>query len=90
MQESGNGRIIWAGNGLYMLKGTRTAIVKRLQPMSIHGQISLDVFWTDPEDPEEEIRHARVGSESVPRDLEAGDRVTLHYLMGMVTKITRE
>ena len=90
MQESGNGRIIWAGNDLYMLKGTRTAIVKRLQPMSIHGQISLDVFWTDPEDPEEEIRHARVGSESVPRDLEAGDRVTLHYLMGMVTKITRE
>ena len=73
-----------------MLKGTRTAIVKRLQPMSIHGQISLDVFWTDPEDPEEEIRHARVGSESVPRDLEAGDRVTLHSLMGMVTKITRE
>ena len=73
-----------------MLKGTRTAIVKRLQPMSIHGQISLDVFWVDPEDPEEEIRHARVGSESMPRDLEAGDRVTLHYLMGMVTKITRE
>lgn len=73
-----------------MLKGTRTAIVKRLQPMSIHGQISLDVFWTDPEDPEEEIRHARVGGESVPRNLEAGDRVTLHYLMGMVTKITRE
>ena len=73
-----------------MLKGTRTAIVKRLQPMSIHGQISLDVFWVDPEDPEEEIRHARVGSESVPRDLEAGDRVMLHDLMGMVTKITRE
>jgi hypothetical protein len=73
-----------------MLKGTRTAIVKRLQPMSIHGQISLDDFWVDPEDPEEEIRHARVGSESVPRDLEAGDRVMLHYLMGMVTKITRE
>jgi hypothetical protein len=72
-----------------MLKGTREGIVNRIQPISIHGQISLDVFWVDPDDPEQEIRHARVGNESVPRDLEAGDRVTLHYLMGMVTEITR-
>ena len=50
-----------------MLKGTRTAIIKRIQPVSIHGQISLDVFFVDPEDPEEEVRHARVGGESVPR-----------------------
>jgi hypothetical protein len=72
-----------------MLKGTRTGVVQRIQPISIHGQVSLDVFWVDPEDPEEEIRHARVGDEAVPRDLAAGDRVTLHYLMGMVTRITR-
>jgi hypothetical protein len=72
-----------------MLKGTRTAIVKRLQPVSVHGQISLDVFWTDPEDPEEEVRHARVGNESVPRDMEVGDQVVLHYLMGQVTQITK-
>lgn len=72
-----------------MLKGTRPAIVKRVQPVSIHGQVSLDVFWVDPEDPEEEVRHARVGDESVPRGMEAGDRVTLHYLMGVVTHITK-
>jgi hypothetical protein len=72
-----------------MLKGTRPAIVHRIQPVSIHGQISLDVFWMDPEDPEQEIRHARVGNESVPRGLDVGDRVTLHYLMGMVTQITK-
>ncbi len=72
-----------------MLKGTRTAIVRRIQPISIHGQVSLDVFWTDPEDPEEEIRHARVGDETVPRDLAPGDRVTLHYILGAVTKITK-
>jgi hypothetical protein len=72
-----------------MLKGTREGVVNRIQPISIHGQISLDVFWVDPDDPEQEIRHARVGNESAPRDLEAGDRVTLHYLMGMVTEITR-
>jgi hypothetical protein len=72
-----------------MLKGTRPAIVHRIQPISIHGQISLDVFWMDPEDPEQEIRHARVGDEAVPRGLDVGDRVTLHYLMGMVTQITK-
>ena len=72
-----------------MLRGTRDVVLKRVQPISIHGQISLDVFYVDPEDPEEEIRHARVGNESVPRDMEPGDRVTLHYLLGAVTQITK-
>lgn len=72
-----------------MLRGTRTGVVTRIQPISIHGQISLDVFWMDPEDPESEIRHARVGDESAPRDLAPGDRITLHYLMGAITHIER-
>jgi hypothetical protein len=73
-----------------MLKGTRSAVVHRIQPISIHGQLSLDVFWMDPEDPEQELRHARVGDDAVPRDMTAGDKVTLHYLMGMVTRITKD
>ena len=72
-----------------MLKGTRTAVIHKIQPMSIHGQVSLDIWWMDPEDPEQELRHSRVGDEAVPRDLAAGDKVTLHYLMGMVTKVDR-
>jgi hypothetical protein len=72
-----------------MLKGTRAAIVKRVQPVSFHGQTSLDVFWVDPEDPEGELRHARVGNESVPPDLGIGDQVVMHYLLGSVTKITK-
>jgi hypothetical protein len=72
-----------------MLKGTRTGVVKKIQPVSIHGQISLNVFWVDPDDPEEEMRHSRVGQEAVPRDLEPGDRVTMHYLLGSVTEITK-
>lgn len=72
-----------------MLKGTREAVIHRVQPVSIHGQISLDVFWSDPDDPGQEVRHARVGDEAVPRDLAPGDRVTLHYLMGAVTQITK-
>lgn len=84
-------RPAWYGNvsNVAMLKGSRQGIVTRIQPVSIHGQVSLDVFWTDPDDPEGEIRHCRVGSESVPRHLEPGDRVTMHYLMGMVTDIRK-
>ncbi len=73
-----------------MLKGTKAAIVKRIQPVSIHGQISLDVYFVDADDPEGQTSLARVGEESVPRGLEVGDRVTLHYVVGVVTHITRE
>lgn len=72
-----------------MLKGTRQGVVNRIQTISIHGQISLDVFWVDPDDPEGEIRHARVAAEAAPRDLEPGDHVVMHYLLGMITAITR-
>jgi hypothetical protein len=72
-----------------MLKGSRQGVVQKIQPISIHGQISFDVFWLDPEDPDQELRHARVGNESVPKGMEVGDRVTMHYLMGMVTQITK-
>ena len=72
-----------------MLKGTREGVVQRIQPISIHGQMSLDIFWLEPDDPDQELRHARVGQEEVPKDLAIGDTVTLHYLMGNVTKVTR-
>ena len=72
-----------------MLKGTRAAVVTRIQPVSIHGQISLDVSYLDPDDPQAQVRLARIGPESVPKDLEAGQRVTLHFMLGTVTEITR-
>lgn len=72
-----------------MLKGTRAALIKKIQPVSIHGQISLDVYFVDPDEPDGQVSLARLGPESVPRDLEPGDRVDLHYLLGAVTAITR-
>ena len=72
-----------------MLKGTKAALVKRIQPVSIHGQISLDVYFVDPDDPDGQVSLARLGPESVPRDLEPGDKVELHYLLGTVTAVTR-
>ena len=72
-----------------MLKGTKTVTVTKVQPVSIHGQVSLDVYYVDTDDPQGQVRLARVGEESVPRGIEEGDKVDLHYLLGVVTQITR-
>jgi hypothetical protein len=72
-----------------MLKGTRRALVKKIQPVSIHGQISLEVYFVDPDDPQGQVSLARLGPEDMPRHLEPGDRIDLHYVLGVVTSITR-
>jgi hypothetical protein len=72
-----------------MLKGTRDGILKRLQPVSIHGQISCDVFFTSLEDPDGQIHVARLGPESVGSNLEPGDRIQVEYLVGVAVKVTR-
>jgi hypothetical protein len=72
-----------------MLKGTRQAIVKKIQPVSIHGQISLDVYFVDPAEPDGQVSLARLGPEAMPRNLEPGDEVDLHYVVGVVTSITK-
>jgi hypothetical protein len=72
-----------------MLKGTRDGILKRVQPTSIHGQISWDVFYTGVEDPEGQTHVARVGPEAVFGNLEPGDRIQVEYLVGVAVRVTR-
>ena len=72
-----------------MLKGSKPGLVRKVQPVSIHGQISLDVYFVDPAEPDGQVSVARIGPESVPRNIEAGDMVELHYLLGVVTEIKR-
>ena len=72
-----------------MLKGSKPAIVRKIQPVSIHGQLALDVYYVEPDDTNGQVRIARLGEESVPRGLEAGDTVELHYVVGVVTHITK-
>ena len=73
-----------------MLKGSRLAVLRKIQPISVHGQVSWDVFFSDPDDPDGPLQMARVGPEAVARDLEPGDRVTLQYLLGSVTSVARD
>ena len=72
-----------------MLKGTREGILKRIQPVSIHGQISWDVFFADVDDPDGQMHLARIGPEAVANNSEPGDRIQVEYLVGVPIKITR-
>lgn len=72
-----------------MLKGTREGILRKIQPISIHGQLSWDVHFIDAENPDGPVQVARVGPEAAPRDLEPGDRIRLEYVLGVVTSVTR-
>jgi hypothetical protein len=72
-----------------MLQGSRDGLLRKIQPISIHGQISCDVYYTDADDPEGQVVTARVGPESMDRGLKPGDRIRLNFVFGAVTDVTR-
>ena len=70
-----------------MLKGSRDAIVRRVQPISIHGQLSYDLHYTFADEEEEQVHVARVGPEAMTGGVQTGDRVRLDFLVGVVTAV---
>ena len=72
-----------------MLKGSRDAVLHRMQPISIHGQLSYDVHYRFVDEPDSQLRVARIGGESIAPGLQDGDRVRLDFLVGVVTAIHR-
>jgi len=72
-----------------MLKGSRYGILHRIQPVSIHGQVSWDVYYTNEEDRHGAVGMARLGPEAVDRNLEPGDRISLEFVLGTITRVTR-
>ena len=72
-----------------MLRGIQVGVLTKLQPVSIHGQVSWDVFFTDVEDPEGQVHAARLGPEAVAQNLEPGDRIQVEYLVGVAVRVTR-
>ena len=73
-----------------MLHGSREAVLRKVQPISVHGQISLDVQYVYADDDSEQIRVARIGPEAVDKGLEAGDHVVLDFVVGVVTAVKRK
>ncbi len=73
-----------------MLKGSRDGVLHRVQPISIHGQLSYDLHYRFVDDePDEQMRVARVGPEALAAGLQPGDRVRLDFLVGVVTQVHR-
>ena len=72
-----------------MLKGTRDGVLKKVQPISIHGQVSCDIYFTDVDDPDGQVHVARIGPEAIPRHLEPGDRIQIDYLVGVAVRVAR-
>ena len=70
-----------------MLKGTRDAILHRIQPISIHGQLSYDLHYRFADEPDSQMNVARVGGEAIDHGVAEGDRVRLDFLVGVVTAV---
>jgi hypothetical protein len=72
-----------------MLKGSREAVLHRMQPISIHGQLSYDLHYKFSDEPDGQMRIARVGPEALTQGLQTGDTVMLDFLVGVVTSVRR-
>ena len=72
-----------------MLKGTKDGLLKKMQPVSIHGQMSCDVFFTDVDDADGQTHVARLGPEAISPNLEPGDRIQVEYLVGVAVRVSR-
>lgn len=71
-----------------MLKGTREAVLRKVQPISIHGQLSYDVHYEFADEPDS-MHVARVGPEAMDGGLQAGDHAMLDFLVGVVTSVRK-
>ena len=72
-----------------MLKGSREAVLHKLQPISIHGQLSYDVHYKFADEPDNQMRIARVGPEAIAPGVQPGERVMLDFLVGVVTGVRK-
>ena len=70
-----------------MLKGSREGVLYKLQPISIHGQLSYDVHYRFADEPDSQMRVARVGAEALEPGLQEGGRIRLDFLVGVVTAV---
>ena len=66
--------------------GEREAVVVEVKPWDVHGVGYVDVSVVYPD---RILETARLGPESVPQDLEAGERVMVTKTVNMIVGIRR-
>lgn len=72
-----------------MLRGSREAVLRKMQPISIHGQLSYDVHYLFADELDAQVRVARVGPEAIEKGLQTGDTVMLDFVVGVVTAVRK-
>ena len=71
-----------------MLKGPRAPVLRKVQPISIHGPLTYSVHSECADQPDTPPV-ARVGPEAMENGLQAGDHAMLDFLVGVVTAVRR-
>ena len=71
-----------------MLLGPKKALLRSVKQVIIHGHPYFDLQFSLAEAPDR-VQQSRVAGEDTPRDLQPGDRVILHFVMGMVVKVEK-
>ena len=71
-----------------MLFGPRAGVVIAVAPIAIHGTRMVDLVYRL--DGEASARSARLGLEAIPGAVKPGDRVIVHLLMNVVTRVEHE
>jgi hypothetical protein len=71
-----------------LLPQTRTGTVRSLRPVDIHGDRYVDLAVSlDDADPAPVT--GRVGAMECPADLVPGERVSVRFTMGVMTRVSR-
>lgn len=71
-----------------MLTKSVEAVLKNVVPLSVHGQVIWDVYYT-PAGASDALAVARIGPESVDEGLQPGDRIAVDSVFGVVSRIRR-
>jgi hypothetical protein len=66
--------------------GEQEAVVLEVKPWDVHGVAYVDVTVVFPD---RAVENARLGAESIPMDLEAGERVMVSRAVIMIVSIRR-
>ena len=72
-----------------ILSGKRNATIAQVQQIDIHGTRYLDIVYML-DDQSDTAQRTRLGPEASYPNPQAGDKVSLSYLMGVVTGVERQ
>lgn len=69
-----------------MVLGEQEALVLEVKPWDVHGVAYVDVTVTFPD---RSVETVRLGGESIPEDLQPGERVFVSKAVNMIVSIRR-